>query len=621
MGQYARAMSRRLACSVILLVFFSSFAAAEKPWTEVRSPHFRVLTDASQSDARQVAHEFEQMRFVFVEHYPKFRLEGGAPMLIFAARDEGTAKSLEAVMWKGKGAKPAGVFHHAWEREYVMVRMDQWNTPGMEVIARQTVYHEYTHSVLHLNLHWIPTWLDEGLANFYGYTRFQNKKILVGAPPTNYGQMPRQLLIPLETLLTVNPGSPYYHDEDKVYQFYAESWALVHFMMFGPGMENGERLNRFSALLQQGVEQKKAFVQAFGPIADMEKALSNYIVKFAFVTGVIPSPPQIDEKTFAVRTLSAAETEAELSGFHLWTHDVAGARPLAEQAVKDDPKLGEAHEMLGFVDFSDAKDADALNEFTEAFKLDPTLYLSQFAKTMMSPMATSIVPADEDAYQLELLKVVELNRQFAPAYIQLARLALRRGQIQNAYGLSRKAEELEPTRAGYHTMSGNILLRMGKGAEAGTFAKYVADRWSGSDHNEAVEVWNAIPAEQRPEGVISLDGPIKDTQGTEGRIVSINCAAKDQDWTLTLTRDDKTLVFHRNGPFFAGFTDTIWYGADHFTLCHHLEGLRAVVRFRASADAKYAGDLADVEVRDDLPTLPASAPSEAVKQNVAGAKP
>jgi hypothetical protein len=43
--------------------------AEQKPWTEVKSPQFRVITDASERDARDVAAEFEQMRYVFCEPF------------------------------------------------------------------------------------------------------------------------------------------------------------------------------------------------------------------------------------------------------------------------------------------------------------------------------------------------------------------------------------------------------------------------------------------------------------------------------------------------------------------------------------------------------------------------
>ena len=37
----------------------------DKPWYEVRSPHFRVITNGSDRDARHAARAFEQMRAVF----------------------------------------------------------------------------------------------------------------------------------------------------------------------------------------------------------------------------------------------------------------------------------------------------------------------------------------------------------------------------------------------------------------------------------------------------------------------------------------------------------------------------------------------------------------------------
>ena len=62
---------------VLLFVGVSSpvAQASEKPWTEVRSPNFRVLTNGSAADGRRVAREFEQMRTVFAVAFPKMRLE------------------------------------------------------------------------------------------------------------------------------------------------------------------------------------------------------------------------------------------------------------------------------------------------------------------------------------------------------------------------------------------------------------------------------------------------------------------------------------------------------------------------------------------------------------------
>jgi Tfp pilus assembly protein PilF len=587
---------RRLALLLFLSVIFSRCLwAGEKPWIEVSSPHFRVLTNGSQNEARHVAREFEQMRYVFVEYEPQFRLEGGAPLTIFAAQDEDTAKMLEPSLWKGKGAKPAGVYHHAWERENVMVRLDDWNQGAHEV-----VYHEYVHSILHRNLHWIPIWLDEGMADFYGFTRFEGDKIYLGAPAPRY-RLAGQFLIPIETLISVDYRSPYYRDEDKVYRFYAESWGLVHFLMFGPGMERGKKMNEYSALLQQGVESKKAFQQVFGDLKSVDSRLSAYLSRFSFQAAVLPSPPELDEKSFIVRALTLAETKAELAAFHLWTHDLEDARRLGEEAVKEDPKLGFAHEVMGFVDFGEGKDADAVYEFTQATNLTPNLPLSLFAKTMMSPTANSNDPADENSFHDGLIKVLDLNPQFAPAYIQLAKLDMRRGDPQSGLAVSRRAEQLEPTRAGYHILSGEILRRLGREKEAASFARFVAERWPGADHDEAVELWNALSEEYRAAGDPLKESALKDTLSIDGHVTAVKCGEKGVQPEFGITRDGKLFSFRAKRPFSAGFSDTIWYGEDHFNLCHHLEGMRAIIRYRPTPDSTYTGDIAEIEVRDELP--------------------
>jgi tetratricopeptide (TPR) repeat protein len=589
-------MNSRPSFALLLLALCASAAAAhEKPWTEIRSPHFRVLTDGSPSDARKVAHEFEQMRNVFATHLTNARLESGAPLLIFAVLDEETAKALEPRIWK-TGANRAGEYHHGWEKQFAIVRLDTWGREG----AKPVVYHEYTHSIEHMNSHWLPVWFDEGTAEFYGFTRFEAHRTYIGAPTERVKTLRESTPLPVETFIGIDHRSPYYLDGSKNQLFYTEAWALVHMLTYGPGMENGKRLAEFLNLLQQGVEQKKAFQQVFGDFKKVDRALESYMKQPTFVTTVLKDPEQIDDQTFSSRTLTMAETEAELGGFHLWTRDLEGARTLLEQALKDEPKLGLAHENMGFLDFAEGNDSSAAQEFSQAYRLDGTLYLSLFAKTMLSSLPASHQVSDLNAFGAALGKVLQLNPLFASAYVQLARLAVRENDLQSALLISRKAEELEPSLAGYHLLTGQILQRLGKNVEAATDARFVADRWIGPDHDEAAELWNKLPPDQRSPGETISEMVPEGTQTVEGLVESVTCGDQDK-WALVLDHDGHLLTFHRKGNFAAGFSDTLWYGADHFTLCHHLEGLRAVVRYHAPSDATYGGDVAEIEIRDDLP--------------------
>lgn len=578
------------------LAFFSATAhAKESSWIEVRSLHFRVLTDGSAGEARRIAHEFEQMRTVFATSFPDMRLETGSPLLIFAPLNEYTMKSMAPALWNKNMSNVAGFFETRWEKRFAVVRLDQ-DVPG----AYQVVYHEYVHSLLHANLHWLPVWLDEGLAEYYGGTRFEKSKIYVGAPVPRVLHLRGEPLIPVEKLLTVNPHIAYRGDDRRVDLFYGESWALVHYFTFGPGMEQGKKLNEYYGKLQQGADQSKAFTEIFGSFQQVDKGLDSYFRNFAFTSYVLTLPEQDDEKSYASRKLSQAEIDAAIGCYRLWSYDLAEAREITEAGLKDDPKLGELHQNLGFLYFADGKDPEALREFETATQLDGQLYLSLYFKAMLSPAGRMETPADTEQLRAGLMQVLKINPNFAEVYARLAVLQVRADNLSNALAVSRRAEQLEPTRAGYHLLSGKIMLRQGRGTQAGEFAKFVVDRWHGPDHNEAVELWNSVPDAQRT----SAGMPFEDAAGAQvaqGTVKSTTCGDSTHPMTLVLESEGKPLSFKVQGEYQAGFSDTLWYGADHFSPCRHLDGLRAVVRYKVSDDNKFAGNIVSLEFRDDLP--------------------
>jgi tetratricopeptide (TPR) repeat protein len=583
--------------SALALLSAASSFAGEKPFTEVRSPNFRVLTNGSEHDARRIALEFEQMRAVFAVGFPKMRLTTGAPLLIFAVQTENDMKSLAPAMWKNrKGPMPAGLFDHGWEKQFAIVRIDQ-DVPG----AYNVVYHEYVHTLLHSNFRWLPTWLDEGLAEFYGNTRFEPKKSYVGAPSTRVYQLKNRTLIPLETLLVVNPWSYYHGDENQISTFYAESWALVHYLVFGPDMELGKRLSRFYAQLQAGNQQIKAFREVFGDLKNVDDGLQKYVQAFAFHAYAVENLTAIQEKDFSARKLTKAESDAEIAGYRLWERDAPEATDLVEQALQEDPALGAAHEEKAFLNFREGKDEDAVREFSRACELDKTLYLSQYFKAMMT--AKRETPEQREALRAELQQITQINPQFAPAFVQLAMLDLADGQDARALASSRKAEQLEPSRAGYHLLSGEILLRMKREKEAAESARYVAERWHGPDHNEAVALWNRIPAASRPADATVVEEVAEQSQTAEGKMRSIACGEKSNN-EVTLQRGDDLMVFKSKGRQMIGYSDTLWYGSDHFSLCHHVEGMHAVIRYRPAVSKEYAGDWMSIELRDELPPEP-----------------
>lgn len=196
-----------LLCLTILLS--SAAAFADKPWTEIRSPHFRVLTNGDLNDARHVAREFELMRYVFATAFSKFRLESGAPLTILVAADDQTAKELEPSAWKKSGGRLIQTARFGWDKQYVMIQMGlvqraNYSRNGQNVgstLIRSAIYSSYAESILRLNFRWLPKWLWIGFSNFYGYTQFGSDKIYLGDPPPYFPTFIARLM-PVESIVS-----------------------------------------------------------------------------------------------------------------------------------------------------------------------------------------------------------------------------------------------------------------------------------------------------------------------------------------------------------------------------------------------------------------------------------
>ena len=577
----------------------ASVIAADPAWIEVRSPHFRVLSDGSEKEARAVAREFEQIRSIFETLLPNLKLDDGAAFLILAPNSENSARKLVPEYWKRTTAKPGGLFHHGWEKTFAVVRLDVVRRQSNSQVASDryaVIYHEYAHSILHANFQWLPTWVDIGLSEFFAYTRFERHKTYVGAPSPRASVLRGSHLFAIEKLVTLNPASPEFRDGQNVQLFYAEAWGLIHMLMVSPRKEPGKGLVPFLSKLQSGVEPKQAFIEGIGDFGDTEGRLIEYLGRAALDTFSLASLPQNDDDKFEARKLSSAETAAELGSFQVWQRELDAARPRLEQALRENPKSALAHEAVGFLRFVEGKDEETVREFEAALQLDEQLYLSRYYRAMLLPQAHSVDAADRNAHSAELLSVLEMAPKFAPAYVELANVELRQGKLDLALAYALRARTLAPSRAGYHTFVAQILHALGRDTEAASMVKDISERWIEIDRDEAIHLWDSLPQSVRAGVVLTPTPTIAGTQKVTGRIDSIMCNEKEK--TITFVLDGGApLTLSNAAAVRVGFSDTIWYGADHMTACHHAEGLTAIIQFKPPSNPKALPTLEKLDKR------------------------
>src|SRR6201999_1300331 len=121
----------------------------------------------------------------------------------------------------------------------------------------------------------------------------------------------------------------------------------------------------------------------------------------------------------------------------------------------------------------------------------------------------------------------------------------------------RRAEQLEPSRAGYHILSARILQKLNRNKEAADFTEYVARRWQGPDHNEAVEIWKQLPSADKHSDALILESILDANPSStkaEGKVTSTACGEGGDRLTLTISNNGDNQTFHAQGGFGAGFS-------------------------------------------------------------------
>jgi tetratricopeptide (TPR) repeat protein len=454
-------MYKRLVLVLALLLPVIAWAKSES-WVEVRSPHFTVITNSNEKQARRVADQFERMRSVFHTLFPKIAIDNLGSITVLAVKDEKDFRALEPTAYLAKGQlKLGGLFLRGPDKNYVLLRLD---AEGEHPYA--VVYHEYTHLLLS-KAEFIPLWLNEGLAEYYENTEIREKEVALGQPsPGNLELLRENRLMPLATLFAVDHSSPYYHEENKGSIFYAESWALTHYLEQKDFRDKTQRLTIYAQSLAQNVDGLTAATRAFGDLKQLQSALEGYVRQASFQYLRMAGSTEVDDSKFEPRGLTLFQADAVRADFLAYNDRAADARALLEHILQIDPNNVLAHETMGFLEFREQHIDAARNWYAQAVKLDSQSFLAHYYFAAIS-MNGVMNEAEQSQVENSLRASIKLNPTFAPGYDRLgAFLAMRRDHYDEARLMALSAVQLDPANLSYRMDTANILLQMGRGSDA-----------------------------------------------------------------------------------------------------------------------------------------------------------
>jgi tetratricopeptide (TPR) repeat protein len=440
-----------------------STVQAKDTWTSVRSKNFFLVGNASEKDMRKVAVRLEQFRDVFTRLLPGAKFETPVPTTVIVFKSMSSYKPFNS-------GNNAGYFQKGEDVNYITMSTELGAQSPYSVI-----YHEYVHLMIDNTIGNVPTWFNEGLAEYYSsFDIEEDRKAHLGELIGNHLLTLRQeKLLPLRTLFAVDQYSPYYNEGGKRGVFYAESWALVHYLILGNGGKHLPQLGTFLRLVGDKMTIDDAFQQAFQmDVAAMEKELKKYVEGTSFKMQVATFEHKLDfDSELKVAPLSEAEAQTYLGDLLLHIRNLDAADTRLQQALALEPALTMAHASLGILRARQGRFDESKKNLQTAVAGDSNNYLAHYYYAYAlsregmdsNNMIRSYSPETASTMRAELKRAIELSPTFPESYSLLAFVNMVNGdQLDESIVLLKRALSLSPGRQDLNLMLAQIYMRQQK---------------------------------------------------------------------------------------------------------------------------------------------------------------
>lgn len=419
-------MRRLIAFTALCLLCTSAFAIEppreKERWTTLSIDELTIYSSADDATTRSVASGLVRLRDA-LSVVTKLKVRSPLPTRVFVFGDQRSfATYCEAVM--GRSERLSGVFLSHRDGNHVLI---DGSARGVDHV----VYHELTHYFLRNTISSdVPLWFNEGLAEFYSTFKAHKDDVEVGLPiDAHIAWLRTQPLIPLKDLFAINHDSKEYHEGNRQGVFYAESWALVHYLMIG-NPERRAQLGTYVGLIAGGKTIDDAFRAAFNAsYEDLERELRKYIRAFS-MTYIRYS--MADLKATEVPAPRPLPRDALLVGLgdllmHTDTPHFGDAETFLAAALKANPSSGDAYAEMGVAKSWQRQHAEAETYFEKAVQLGSrdalpyTLYGDSIMRRLDARIRSNGgAPAADVAKARDLFrKATELNPSSAIAFAGL----------------------------------------------------------------------------------------------------------------------------------------------------------------------------------------------------------
>jgi hypothetical protein len=368
-----------------------------------------VVSDSTPEAASRMLREIEFADALFTHLAGS---ERSRPRRGFTVRNADALRELAPQFWERRGIRPRAVAHAGPHTDFLAVREDL-----PEADRRHAVLHEYVHLLTAERSPGAPAWLDEGLSEFWSAVVFEGDRVIVGRAITRHVAALRGRQTLQRTLR--QPRGELTADSEPAAVFYAQSWAMVHYLLLGQDLDRPLSFIPASAELPPG----------------FEAAFRRYVSSGHFREVTIPFTPGVAAVTTAA-AITPARSLAERAHMLVFGARPDAALPLARRALALEPGQPLALEVTGTYYFLHNRPADAREWLTRAFA---TKSASPGAAVYLALLAQTA--AERERY---LAAALDARPGFEPAWQHLAGVYRDDGRLEQLHHWCRRLEQGAP---------------------------------------------------------------------------------------------------------------------------------------------------------------------------------
>ena len=445
---------------VLVLVSQHTPVSAKDKWISVRTKNFFMVGNTGEKEIREVALKLEQFREVFTRLFPNMVFNTPVPTTVVVFKSHNSFNPFKP------GSNVAGYFQAGSDVNYIALTTESSRQDPFSVI-----FHEYTHLLVNNTFENAPVWFNEGLAEYYSTFKItDDRKIALGTAIGDHVFLLRDSkMLPLKTLFEVDHKSPHYNESKKKGIFYAQSWALLHYLLIGKTGRVAP-LAKFLELQNKNVPLEQAFQQAFEvPFETMEKDLRNYVKqdRYNVLQGHFERKLELDTNT-QITELTEAEAQAYLGDLLLHSYR-KDAYTYLEKALKLDPNLGMAHASLGMAYFREGKVDEARQSLERAVSANSQNYLAHYyyaytlsRETAEGQRVSPYTPEVSAKIKTHLQQAIKLRPDYLESYNLLAFVSLITGEgLNEAIDSLKQALKISPGRDDFSFTLAQLYSRIG----------------------------------------------------------------------------------------------------------------------------------------------------------------